>query len=355
MKRLPTWLEINLDTLDHNLEQIQHHVGKDVSILLTVKADAYGHGAVQVARAAAPRVRMFGVATVDEGAELREAGIKNHILILSPILETEIARGCKARPRHHHFIPGHRHGGGDGSTRAGDRRARGSRHRDGTHRRPGGNRRSTTFAAIATAPGVRLRGIYTHFPVSDTDPQFTKAQITRFLSLIEKLRASGVDPGLVHSANTAAIDAIAESRMNMIRPGLLAYGLHPFGAAAAVNVRPIMSWKSRIARVRRFAKGSTISYARSFVTERDSLIGVVPVGYGHGYPFHLSGRGFVLVSGMRVPIVGRVTMDMTMVDLTDVPNAPRAGRRSGAGRDARKANRSPSTISRAGPTRLRMK
>jgi len=95
MKRLPTWLEINLDVLDHNLEHIQSHVGRDVSILLTVKADAYGHGAVQVARAAAARVRMFGVATVDEGAELREAGIKNNILILSPILEGEIAAVAK--------------------------------------------------------------------------------------------------------------------------------------------------------------------------------------------------------------------------------------------------------------------
>jgi alanine racemase len=324
MKRLPTWLEINLDTLDQNLERIQAHVGKDVSILLTVKADAYGHGAVQVARAAAARVRMFGVATVDEGAELREAGIKNHILILSPILETEIAAVAKhglditissrdialavAKEAPGHVIDAHVEvDTGMGRT---------------------GVPEATAFddiRAIAAAPGVKLRGVYTHFPVSDTDAEFTRAQITRFLALIDKLRASGIDPGLVHSANTAAIDATPESRMNMIRPGLLAYGLHPFGAAASVNVTPIMSWKSRIARVRTFPTGSTISYARSFVTERDSLIGVVPVGYGHGYPFHLSGKGFMLVGGMRVPIVGRVTMDMTMVDLTDVPNAPVPG------------------------------
>jgi alanine racemase len=324
MKRLPTWLEINLDILDRNLEHIQSHVGSDVSILLTVKADAYGHGAVQVARAAAERVRMFGVATVDEGAELREAGIKNHILILSPILESEIAAVAKlglditisspdiaiavAREAPGQVIDAHIEvDTGMGRT---------------------GVPEETAFddiRAITAAPGVRLRGVYTHFPVSDTDAVFTRAQIERFLALIDRLRASGIDPGLVHSANTAAIDAIAESRMNMVRPGLLGYGLHPFGSAAAVDVTPIMSWKSRIARVRRFAKGSTISYARSFVTERDSLIGVVPVGYGHGYPFHLSGRGFVLVAGTRVPIVGRVTMDMTMVDLTEVPNAPVPG------------------------------
>lgn len=324
MKQLPTWLEIKLDILDQNLERIQAHVGRDVSILLTVKADAYGHGAVQVARAAASRVRMFGVATVDEGAELREAGIKNNILILSPILETEIA----AVARHRLDITissvdiamavAHEAGGqvidahvevdtGMGRT---------------------GVAEATAFdeiRAIASAPGVRLRGVYTHFPVSDADPEFTRAQITRFLALIEKLRASGVDPGLVHSANTAAIDAIAESRMDMIRPGLLAYGLHPFGAAPGADVTPIMSWKSRIARVRRFPSGSTISYGRSFVTARDSLIGVVPVGYGHGYPFRVSGRGFVLVSGTRVPIIGRVTMDMIMVDLTDLPTAPVPG------------------------------
>jgi alanine racemase len=178
---------------------------------------------------------------------------------------------------------------------------------------------------IASAPGVRLRGVYTHFPVSDTDADFTRAQVRRFLALIEQLRASGIDPGLVHSANTAAIDAIPESRMAMIRPGLLAYGLHPAGGTAGVDVAPMMSWKSRVARARRFPAGSTISYARSFVTPRESLIGVVPVGYGHGYPFHLSGRGQMLVGGVRVPIVGRVTMDMTMVDLTDVPEPPRPG------------------------------
>jgi alanine racemase len=113
--------------------------------------------------------------------------------------------------------------------------------------------------------------------------------------------------------------------MNMIRPGLLAYGLHPNGSHAGVDVVPVMSWKSRIARVRWFPAGKTISYGRSVVPLRDSLIGVVPVGYGHGYPFHLSGRGRMLVGGTQVSIVGRVTMDMTMVDLTDLPQAPVPG------------------------------
>lgn len=324
MKRLPTWLEINLDIFEQNLERIQQHVGREVSMLLTVKADGYGHGAVQVARAAASRVRMFGVATVDEGTELREAGIKNEILILSPILEGEIP----AVVRHHLAI----------TISSYDIAAAVARESAGTtvdahvEVDTGMGRTGVSedgafdeIHRIASAPGVRLRGLYTHFPVSDTDAEFTRAQIRRFLALVEQLRASGIDPGLVHSANTAAIDAIAESRMAMIRPGLLAYGLHPAGGNGGVDVTPIMSWKSRVARTRRFPAGSTISYARSFVTQRDSLIGVVPVGYGHGYPFHLSGRGQVLVGGVRVPIVGRVTMDMTMVDLTDVPEPPQPG------------------------------
>jgi alanine racemase len=324
MKRLPTWLEIDLDILDQNLERIQHHVGRDVSILLTVKADAYGHGAVQVARAAAERVRVFGVATVDEGAELREAGIKNEILILSPILETEIPAVAK-----------HRLGitlSSADTAFAVSREAPGAVLDAHVEVDTGMGRTGVAeedafveIQRIASAPGVRLRGLYTHFPVSDSDAAFTRAQIRRFLALVERVRTSGIDAGLVHSANTAAVDAIAESRMAMIRPGLLAYGLHPVAGKPGVDVTPIMSWKSRIARARPFPAGRSISYARSFITARDSLIGVVPVGYGHGYPFHLSGRGAMLVGGVRVPIVGRVTMDMTMVDLTDLPRAPKPG------------------------------
>ncbi|HEU4366195.1 MAG TPA: alanine racemase, partial [Candidatus Krumholzibacteria bacterium] len=178
---------------------------------------------------------------------------------------------------------------------------------------------------IARCAAVNLRGVYTHFPVSDSDPGYTRAQVTRFLDLVARLRAAGVTIPLVHSANSAAVDGIEESRMDMVRPGLLAYGLHPAGGKPGIDVAPIMSWKSRIVRVRRVAAGRTISYGRSFTTRRDSVIGVVPVGYGHGYPLRLSGRGSVLVAGRRVPIVGRVTMDMTMVDLTDLPSIPAEG------------------------------
>jgi len=323
MKRLPTWLEIDLDRLDRNLEQVQRWVGDDVGILLTVKADAYGHGAVQVAHAAQARVRVFGVATFDEAVELRDSGIKNEILILSPILETEIAAVARhgfaitlscadfADAIAHQSVPAIPvHGEVDtgmGRTGVSEEDA------------------FEEIKRIAATPAVKLKGVYTHFPVSDSDADYTRAQVTRFGELVAKLRAAGVVIPTVHSANSAAVDGVRESHMDIVRPGLLAYGLHPSGEKPGVDVTPIMSWKTRIVRVRRVPKGKSISYGRSFVTERASVIGVIPVGYGHGYPFHLSGRGAMLVGGRRVPIVGRVTMDMTMVDLTELPETPRAG------------------------------
>lgn len=319
MKKLPTWLEIDLDRLDGNLKRIRQYVGDGVCVSLTVKADAYGHGAVQVAQAAQGDVDMFGVATLDEAVELREAGIRSQILILSPILATEIPsvvaggfavtvssfgiarklsefaeRAGRPAPVHVEIDTGM------GRTGISEEFGR------------------EEVTKVSQLPGVKLEGVYTHFPVSDTDPDYTRDQIARFETLIGQLRSDGVDIPLVHSANTAAVAGIHESHMNMVRPGLLAFGLHPSRGPVPDGVVPIMSWKSRMVRVRRIPAGRSISYGRSFVTERDSVIGVVPVGYGHGYPYRVDGSGYVLVGGERAPIVGRVTMDMFMVDLTDV-------------------------------------
>ncbi len=323
MKRLPTWLEIDLDVLDRNIEQLQRWVGDDVGILLTVKADAYGHGAVQVAHAAHARVRVFGVATVDEAVELHDSGIKNQILILSPILETEIA----AVARHGFAITLSGADVADAIAQQGVPPIAVHVEVDTGMGRTGVPEENAfdEIRRIAANPAVKLQGVYTHFPVSDSDPEFTRAQVARFSELIARLRADGVTIPTVHSANSAAVDGVREAHMNLVRPGLLAYGLHPSGAKPGLDVTPIMSWKTRIVRVRRVPKGKTISYGRSFVTARDSVIGVIPVGYGHGYPFHLSGRGHMLIGGHRVPIVGRVTMDMTMVDLTELAETPRAG------------------------------
>jgi alanine racemase len=326
MRKLPTWVEVDLDRLARNLDRIRARVGKDVKVLLTVKADAYGHGAVQVAQAARGHADMLGVATLDEAIELREAGVERGILILSPILETQVpavAGGAFAVTISELAFAvklsefGVAHGvsvdvhvevdTGMGRTGVAYEDAR------------------DEIARIAELPGLRLSGAYTHFPVSDTDPDFTRRQITLFEELLADLRGAGVDIPLAHAANSAAVAGLPESHMGMVRPGLLAYGLHPAGDAAVLGVEPVMSWKSRVVRVRRVSAGKRISYGRDFVTKRASLIGVIPVGYGHGFPYRAGGGGAVLVGGRRVPIVGRVTMDMTMVDLTDLPQAPAPG------------------------------
>jgi alanine racemase len=326
MKKLPTWVEVDLDLLTHNLKHIRKRLGGGTRVLLTVKADAYGHGAVQVAEAASGLVDIFGVATLDEAIELKEAGIRNNILILSPILSTEVPAVVYAglavtvsstdiagelsryAREHEKQIEVHVEvDTGMGRTGVSLEEARES------------------IAGISTLPHLKLQGVYTHFPVSESDPDFTRTQILEFESLIAGLRDDGVDVPMIHSANSAAVATVSESRMDLVRPGLLAYGYLPARLEPWPEIRPILTWKSRVARIRRMPPGKTISYGRTFTTNRDTVVGVIPVGYGHGYPYQPAAGGYMLVGGARVPIVGRVTMDMTMVDLTDLGTAPQLG------------------------------
>ncbi|UCG52109.1 MAG: alanine racemase [Candidatus Latescibacterota bacterium] len=338
MQKLPTWLEINLDTLIENLRLIRGSVARNVAILMTVKADAYGHGAVQVAQAADELVDWFGVATLDEALELRRAEVQKRILILSPVLEKEIPRvvdnGFATTVSSWEFA----------CSIASYAAAKGNETEVHVEIDTGMGRTGflpaeaeNLITKISRLRGVSLGGLFTHYPVSDTDPDFTRQQTERFLRLVEVLKSRGVDIPLIHSANSAAVSTVPETHMEMIRPGLLAYGHLPGDMKPLLPVQPVMSWKSRLVQVRRIPKGTSISYGRSFTTSRDTVMGVVPVGYGHGYPFRLSNTGKMIVGGERVPIIGRVTMDMTMVDLTDVTPAPQPGDEvvlMGRGRDA---------------------
>jgi alanine racemase len=327
MQRLPTWVEVDLDNLLFNIASIRRHIREGTRILLTVKADAYGHGAVQVARAVSDGVDMFGVATIDEAIELKQSGIEaRRVLILSPVLEKEIPRvieeGFAVTASYHAFA----------STLS--RLAQESGGRVDIHIEvdTGMGRTGVSLEdaeeeimRIALLPGVSIGGVYTHFPVSDTDAEFTRSQIMSFLALVTALRSRGVSVPMIHSANSSALDLMMESHMDMVRPGLLAYGYLASGPAGSVPAKPVMSWKSRLVQIRRIPAGRGISYGKTFTTQRDTVMGVVPVGYGHGLPFRLSNRGEVLVSGRRVPIMGNVTMDMTMIDLTDLADIPKPG------------------------------
>jgi len=178
------------------------------------------------------------------------------------------------------------------------------------------------LAALVALPRLRLASIYTHFPDADSgDLAFAEDQMRRFLALVDRLAARGVKPARIHAANSAGALNVPEARLDWLRVGLIAYGVMPPNARSALPIAPIMAFKSRLVQVRMLPAGAPVSYGRTFVTRRPTRLGVVPVGYGHGLSWLMSNRGQMLVAGRRVPIVGRVTMDLTMVDLTDVPTA----------------------------------
>jgi alanine racemase len=319
--QLPTWLEIDLDALLHNIGAVRRALGEGVRLLLTVKADAYGHGATQVAGAAGD-VDMLGVATVHEAIELAESGIEKPVLILSPILATEIPialeRGFSITISSLEFA------------RAVAQCAERLGCVADVHVEVDTGMGRTGFLAedagplmrdLAAMKGLRVVGLYTHFPVSDTDTAFTREQIAEFLKVVATFEQSP----LLHAANSAGIANVRESHFQMVRPGLAIYGYEAAGGTAAFGVRPIMSWKCRLVQIRQLPAGTPVSYGRTFVTRRPTAMGVLPVGYGHGYPFRLSNRGAVLLKGGRAPIIGRVTMDMTMVDLTELEPKPVVG------------------------------
>lgn len=325
--RFSTWVEIDLDALTGNIAAVRSLAGSRARILLVVKADAYGHGAVEVARVAVGSgIDMLGVATLHEGIELRQAGVDAPVLILSPPMEDETERiieyGLSCT------VPSL--GLARALSRACDRRASEANvHIEvdtGMGRSGVGLHEAVPFiAAVAKLPHLVLEGLFTHFPSSDDDSEFTEGQISSFLALVERLEARGISVPYRHAANSGALLGVpgsVEAPLNMVRPGLMIYGLRPSPAVGAdVRLTPVMSFKSRIAQIRDLPAGHPVSYGRTFVTPRPMRVAVVPVGYGHGYSFRLSNRGEVLVGGVRAPIIGRVTMDVTMIDLEGVDGA----------------------------------
>ncbi len=319
-----TWVEVDLDRFDANLRAVRGLVGANREILLVAKADAYGHGAREMALAGeAAGVTQLGVATLHEGLQLRLAGCRLPIVALSPLLCAEIddavANDIDPTVGDEAFA--------QALSAAAQRAGRPVRcHVEidtGMGRTGVRTELAEAFIArLAELPGLRLASVFTHFPDADgADLEFARGQVTRFTALLAQLERRGLRPPRAHAANSAGTLNLPAAHFDWVRVGLIAYGVHPPHDRAQPAVQPVMSLRSRLVHVRELPAGASISYARAYVTARPSRIGVVPVGYGHGYSWLLSDRGAMLVAGRRVPIVGRVTMDLTMVDLTDVPAA----------------------------------
>jgi alanine racemase len=319
-----TWVEVDLDRFGANLRTLRALGGPGRELLLVVKADAYGHGAVEMAEAAAAEgVAQLGVATLHEGIQLRRAGCALPIIVLSPLLPSEIpeavesgldptvcdlafARALSAeavavgRPQRFHVEID------TGMGRIGVRV----------------EEAEAFLESVLSLPGLRLASLSTHFPDADAeDLDFSHDQVRRFVELLRRLEERGMRPPRVHAANSAGAINLPEAHFDWLRIGLLAYGYAPPNARRRLPLLPVLSFKSRLVQVRDLPVGATVSYGRTFRTTRPTRSGVVAVGYGHGYSWLLSNRGHMLVRGRRVPILGRVTMDLTMVDVTELPDA----------------------------------
>ena len=321
----PTTAEVDLRALRFNLHQVQRLAGPGREILAVVKADAYGHGAAEVARClAAEGVSALGVATVEEGAALRRAGLRCAIVVLGAPLpevypdllewdlvptlsDVETARSLASA-----------------ALEAGRELAVQVKVDTGMGRLGlAADRAEEEVAAVASLPGLRVEGVFSHFADADlADPSFSREQLRRFLALREGLERRGVRVPSWHLANSAAVMVLPEAGLTGVRPGIMLYGYAPAeGFAPHVELRPVLTWRTRIVHLKEVPEGTPLSYGRTFVTRRRSRIATLAVGYADGYPRSLSNRGRVLVRGRAAPVVGRVTMDMTLADVTEVPEA----------------------------------
>jgi alanine racemase len=322
----PTWAEIDLDALAENLRAIRERVGCEVKVMAAVKADAYGHGALRCAqRLEAEGVEWFGVALPEEGIALRQAGVTKPILCLGGFWEgqQEACLRQKLTPVVYRLD----------MVESLDRFARQSGVIADVHVKidTGMGRLGIRgadvqefCAALSRFQNIRVDGLMTHLAAAD-DPvqeEFTRTQLARFELAIEIFRQRGYSPNYIHAANSAAAFAYPAARGNIVRPGATLYGfsrdvLQPQTEAA--RLKPVMSVRTRIMLLKTVGKGEKLGYGLSFETTRESLIATIPIGYDDGYRRAFSNQGRVIVRGRFASVVGRVSMDLTLIDVTEVP------------------------------------
>jgi alanine racemase len=322
-----TWAEVNLDALAHNVKILREKLPEGCRFLGVVKADAYGHGAVMVARELERLgAEYLAVSNFEEALQLRRADIRLPILILGytppELAPQEAALGITQEVHSLEYgkeLSQNLEGCGEplnihlkvdtGMSRLGFF----------AYDRP---ETVPELVEVTKLPGLHVQGIFMHFAVSDTPSQeaYTQRQHQRFLDIVKALENQGISLEIVHCANSGATIAYPQFAHDMVRPGIATYGLDPSGDLHGMaDLQPLMSLKTTIAAIRPFPAGVTVSYGRTYETPADRTIAVCPVGYADGLPRRLSNDVTFLLHGKRVPVVGRICMDMCMVDITDVP------------------------------------
>ncbi len=314
------WVEVRLDAIQKNLERLREKIRPFTRVMAVIKANAYGHGLVPVAQALQGKVDFLGIGSLKEASILREQGITTPLFLFGRLFRDEIpialqmdltltvssfeeARDIsecsvqllkKEKTRLHIKV----------DTGMG---------RLGMHL----GEALGEIEKITSLPALQLDGIYTHFPTAERFPDpFTQKQLGDFEQLVEDLRRKGISFAFRHAGNSAGALRFRSTSLNLVRPGIVLYGIYPHPSLEGeIDLEAGLSLKTRVAFVKRIQAGESVSYGREYVAASSTTIAVLPVGYAHGYPFHLSGKGEVLIGGQRFRLAGRVCMDSLMVDL----------------------------------------
>jgi len=315
------WIEIDLDRILRNLERLREKIRPHTHIMAVVKANAYGHGIAPVSKALQGKVDFLGISSLKEASILREQGITLPLFLFGRVFPEQIPLALQMSLIL--TVSGFEEAKAisEASTRLAKKTPVHVKVDTGMGRLgiPYG-RALAEIEAIAGLPGLKLDGIYTHFPAAEKFPDpFGEKQLGDFEGLIQDLRRKGVAFRLRHAANSAGALRLKSNVLNLVRPGLALYGIYPDPTfEKEIELEGALTLKTRIALLKRLSRGDSVGYGREYMAYSPTTIAVVPVGYAHGYPFHLSGKGEVLYRGRRFRIAGRVCMDSMMIDLGDL-------------------------------------
>lgn len=317
------WIEIRLDRLLSNLKQIRQtvarHHGSAPQVMAVVKANAYGHGLLGTARALSGEVTYLGVSSLYEVLELRENGILSPVFLFGRLFDQELETAVKNNAAM--------------SVSSFEEAAEISEISETLVQKTTVHIKIDTgmgrlgipassavaeIEKIAQLPGLFIEGLYTHFPSAEKADGFAEKQLALFNEIVSTLKTKNIKFRFLHAANSAGnlrIEDPAMRELNLMRPGLGIYGISPDASLKTEGLEPVLSLKTRIILVKKIKAGDSVGYGRSFTASRATTIAVLPVGYSHGYPWHLSNKSWVLYKGKRCPVVGRVSMDFITADL----------------------------------------
>lgn len=323
MEYLRTYCKIDLDAIRKNIANIREKAGTEAMLMAVIKADGYGHGSCEVGHALADMVDYFGVATIEEAVTLREDGLDHPILILGYTSPSQYHYNISYDIEQAIYSLETAKAMSDQAVKAG-KKAKIHIALDTGMTRIGISPDEKGLAIakeMAAMPGIELHGMFTHFSCADmTDKTYTYEQMKRYDDFVEMLRGEGIEIPVKHVCNSAGIMEFDHHRYDMVRSGIITYGLYPSDEVdlSSVELFPAMSWYSHVVNIMEPEMNRGVSYGATYVVEKPCRLATVSIGYADGYPRSLSNKGYVLIRGQKAPIRGRVCMDQMMVDITDI-------------------------------------